>query len=979
MGTSPGSEPVASVLVGRERELAALREALDDALAGRGGLALISGEAGIGKTALAEALCAEAIGRGATVLIGHAYDLSETPPYGPWAEVLAHAPGNDGLPTLPLAILPTLQDGEALSSQEAIIARAVTYLAALATRQPLVLLLEDMHWADRVSLDLLRVVGRGLAALPLLLLINYRADEIAHDYPLAILVPLLVRESRAARLDLRPLTPDDLGTLVRSRYALRPTDEYHLIGYLAARTEGNALFVGELLRTLEAEGVLRKIGNDWTLGALAAVPVPTLLRQVIAARLQHLPAETVRLLVIAAVIGQEVPLALWSALGDVAEGDLLNHAERALKARLLVEPPTADRLRFAHALIREALYEGTPIVRRRTLHRHVADMLLVDTTGGVSDPDAVAAHLGRAGDPRELDWLIRAGEGALARHAPQIALDRLTRALDLAGQRGVTLGAAPYRARGLARETLGDFFGALADQEAALAATRAAGDGRAEWRAQLDLGQLWASRDYGRAGEHYARALALARGFDDPTALAGSLNRLGNWLVNTGRPWDGVGHHREALALLEAQGDRRALADTLDLLGMAEWIGTGEAAAAVRDFGRAIDLLRTLDLPQQLSSCLASRCGAAGAGTFETVGTIQWSPDAGTHDTEEALRLAEAADWSAGRIYAMQVAGQSLTSFGEFGRAGDYLGRAFDLATAIDHRQWLAGTRCHLGQLAVLMLAPDAAREHLDAATALAHELGSPWWGTFAATYLALAHLQAGDPSRAEAVLAATATPDILMGAGARTLQERRLAWAWSEVRLAQDRPAEALTIADSLLATAPGTGPIPALLIVRGGGLLALGRANEAERALDDAARGAWSRYERPRLWRAHVARAALYRAQGSLVEAGRATELAGAVGEELAATLPEGTARDGFRERAARAAHPDRERPSAAQPDGLSPREVAVLGLLATGRSNHEIARALGISPRTVQRHVANVYLKIGAHNKADATAYALRHQLI
>ncbi len=531
--------PVTLPLAGRDREQAALCQALDEAArAGLGGLVLIGGEAGIGKTALAETLLAEATARGAQILVGRCYDLGETPPYGPWTEALSRAPGDGALPTLPLAVLPALPGGEVLTSQEAIIARTAAYLAALASRRPLVLLLEDLHWADRASLDLLRVFGRGLAAMSLLLVVTYRADEVSRDHPLATLLPALVREARAARLDLRPLDAAALAALVATRYALAGSDCDRLVGYLAARTEGNALFVVELLRTLEAEGALRQAENRWILGGLAAVPVPALLRQVIDARLHRLPPETARLLAIAAIIGQEVSLPLWSAVVGMVEGDLLDHAERALEARLLAETRDAAGLRFAHALIREALYAGLPATRRRILHRRVADALLA--ANAPPDPDALAAHLGRAGDPREFAWLVRAGERALARHAPQIALDRLTRALDLAARRGIAPGADLYRARGRARETLGDFAGALADHEAALAAARATGDARAEWRAQLDLGQLWAARDYAQVGGHYAHALALARELDDPAALADSLNRLGNWSVNTGRPWEGV-------------------------------------------------------------------------------------------------------------------------------------------------------------------------------------------------------------------------------------------------------------------------------------------------------------------------------------------------------------------------------------------------------------------------------------------------------
>src|SRR4051812_46829165 len=140
------SAPAPSILVGRDHELAVLHERFTGALAGSGCLILISGEAGIGKTALAEALCRLAADQGARILVGHGYDLSETPPYGPWVEALARAPTDDALPTLPTAVLPPERDGDALTSQEAIFRRVRDYLAALAAVQPVVLLIDDLHW-----------------------------------------------------------------------------------------------------------------------------------------------------------------------------------------------------------------------------------------------------------------------------------------------------------------------------------------------------------------------------------------------------------------------------------------------------------------------------------------------------------------------------------------------------------------------------------------------------------------------------------------------------------------------------------------------------------------------------------------------------------------------------------------------------------------------------------------------------------------
>jgi AAA ATPase domain len=272
MEAQPSPNRDTPLLVDREREQASLRDALT--------------------SALAEWLLAETAGQGALVLVGRCYDLSETPPYGPWREVFDRAPRGDGLPALPAAVLHLNREAESLASREAIVGRVRDYLAALAATQPLVLLLEDLHWADPASLDLLRAVSRGLADLSLLLLATYRADEVARDHPLATYLPLLVREARATRLDLRPLDEATIGALVASRYTLRAADHVHLVGYLAARTEGNALFLGELLRTLESEDVLRQEGASWVIGDLEQTPVPTLLRQVIEGRVSHLGPET---------------------------------------------------------------------------------------------------------------------------------------------------------------------------------------------------------------------------------------------------------------------------------------------------------------------------------------------------------------------------------------------------------------------------------------------------------------------------------------------------------------------------------------------------------------------------------------------------------------------------------------------------------------------------------------------------------------
>ncbi len=421
-------------LVGRAREQAMLRDALAAALAGRGSLVLIGGEAGIGKTVLAEALCRDADVHGALVLVGRCYDLAETPPYGPWRELLDRAPCDAGLPALPLALLAPERTGEVMAGQEAIVRRILGYLAALSATRSLVLLLEDLHWADPASLDLLRFLARNIADVPVLLLATYRSNEVAPNHPLGGLLPALVREARAVCLDLRPLDVTAIGALIALRYTLSATDHDRLVGYLVRRTEGNPLFLGELLRTLETSSVLSLdprptgiVGRDsWILGDLARVPVPTLLRQVIAGRLARLGDDDRRLLAVAAVLGQELLFDLWATVGEVEEAVLLATAERAITVRLLETTDTG--VRFAHALIREALYDGVLAPRKRAWHRRAGEALVATNH---PDPDTVADHFGRAGDVRAVGWLIRAGDRAERAYAWLTASTRFEAALAL--------------------------------------------------------------------------------------------------------------------------------------------------------------------------------------------------------------------------------------------------------------------------------------------------------------------------------------------------------------------------------------------------------------------------------------------------------------------------------------------------------------------------------------------------------------------
>ena len=414
-------------LAGRERELALLREKLVATKDGQGGFVLIGGEAGIGKTTLAIAALRTAAKEGFLVLEGHCFDLSETPPYGPWIDLFAHLPTATTLPSLPAAFAVRGTVG-AVVSQMALFIAVEDFLAALAARQPIAILLDDLHWSDPASLDLLRFLSRSAAGAPLLMLVTYRSDELTRRHPLYQLLPQLTRDAGAARIELGQLSDDAVHLLVKERYDLADDDARRLVTYLQGRAEGNALFVGELLRALEEGGVLARDGDIWRLGDLVRAGVPTLLRQVIEGRLARIDDAAHEALGVAAVIGQEVPFAVWATVSGTDEGRLIGIVEQAATARLMEETPDGMGARFVHALIREALYEGILPSRRRRLHRAVGEVL-----AALPDPDAdaVAHHFRIVGDTRTALWLAKAGERARDAHAYTTAVERMKEAIAL--------------------------------------------------------------------------------------------------------------------------------------------------------------------------------------------------------------------------------------------------------------------------------------------------------------------------------------------------------------------------------------------------------------------------------------------------------------------------------------------------------------------------------------------------------------------
>ncbi|HEY7094968.1 MAG TPA: LuxR C-terminal-related transcriptional regulator, partial [Ktedonobacterales bacterium] len=619
---------------------------------------------------------------------------------------------------------------------------------------------------------------------------------------------------------------------------------------------------------------------------------------------------------------------------------------------------------------------------RKALHRTIAETLEQLFASALDGRFAeLAGHYYEAGIwEKALACARRAGERAQALYAPHIAVEQFTRALKAAYHVKSEPEALLYRLRGQSYEALGEFDHARSDYERAFATAQEEQDGQMQWQLLMDQGFLWAGRDYARAGACFREAVLLAERLKEPLAQARSLNRLGNWLVNTGQVAEGLRIHQQALAMFQAQDDQAGMAETFDLLGMTHaW--SGDLVNGRRQHEQAIALFRQCGDKRGLVSLLSNANITVSPATAETVFVVVRSPQEVESEGAEAAELARQIEWPAGEAYAEITLGALLASFGQFGRGLSHAHRGLQIAMDIEHQQWIVAAHAQLGLAYTLMLDPSLALRQLDMGLPLAKALGSAWWLDSIITYQALAHLLQGQDKQAEVALQAAERQE----GEPRTLTERRLAWAWGELALAQGKPDIALQVAERLAASAPGelhTQPIPRLLKLKGEALVALKRLNEAVEALEEAKRGALERREAPLLWQIERSLGRVYRMLKREQDTRNAFAAARENVEELARTIDDTEAREQFLRRALtslpKAKPVSQRRADAAQYGGLTPRERQVAQLIALGKTSREIADQLVISERTAEGHVNNILGKLGFTSRAQIAAWVVERGL-
>jgi tetratricopeptide (TPR) repeat protein len=632
-----------TTLLGRGGELEALSRALEIAASGEGRVVAVLGEAGIGKSRLVGELATEAARRGASVLVGRSYESEQILPFGAWVDALrAGRIGEDaalldrlgGSLRAELArLLPEAGQppAGAVADIRPVFESVAQMIGLLAERRPVVLMLEDVHWADEMSARLMAFVGRRLAGKRVLLLATAREEEVADAPAVRQALDDLARDARLSRLTLGPLSHADTLALVRT--LSRSGDEAALarLGEHAwAASEGNPFVAVETVRA-QAEGA--------TVGGGRGLALSERVRDVVGRRLERLSERGQALAGVAAVIGREFDFGLLQRASGLTEDDAAAGVEELVRRRVL--HGLGERFDFTHDRIRDVAYARLLPPRRKLLHRRIAETLEHARAVAEVEPLSIGLHY------RDAEvW----GK----------AVDYLREAAKRAAERGAFRDSATCSEQALAavhrlpesRERMELMYAVMRGLRTAL----------------IPLGDL--KRQVQTLEELEAIAIAL-----------GDRQRLGEILSSAGYTVGALGEHRRAIeiarrgrALAEETGDLLARIGADAMMGRA-YYALGEYASSIETAGRAFAAM-----PAEAESVAYERFGPRS--TFQSVGARVWVAMSraeqghfaeATLRIDEAVAIADRAEAPHERVWSRFGAGRVAFVQGKVERAATFL------------------------------------------------------------------------------------------------------------------------------------------------------------------------------------------------------------------------------------------------------------------------------------------------------------------
>jgi len=874
-----------SRFVGRARELATLLDLLTQVEAGHGQVAGIVGEPGVGKSRLVLELRGAVAG--VTYLEGRCLSYGRSIPYLPVLDLVRAGCGildADGPEAVGAKIRATFQtlglnatereayllnllgvkdrdDRLAALGAEVIMARTfetLRQMALLAARlQPVILVVEDLHWIDQTSESYLESLVESLARAHILLLATYRPGYR----------PAWLDRSYATQLSLRPLAAADSLAVVRSLLA-DMADADARARVILDKAEGNPFFLEELTRVVGA-----------VTGPARGVMVPDTVHGVLMARIDQLPEAPKRLLQTASVLGRAFSVRVLAAIFDEA-GPLAPLLLELARLEFLYEETGTEEpvYVFKHALTQDVAQTTLVVPRRRDLHRRAAEALEALYPARIHELAPVLAHHyseAEAWGPA-VAHATRAAEAARGAYANREALARYDQAITAAERAGLSpaLRIPLLEARAEVATVLGEFERARGDLEAALGLVEALDEPTGRGRLLWTLGALWGGhKDYQKGIELTRRAVAVLEAAGDRRALAGARAQLGVMELNLGRMAECRSELERALVLFRELEDEAGQARTLEMLAMNAWM-VGAVSDTERYVDAALPQLRRLgDRGTELSALLSLAAVRSAHGGWEACEPA----------FRQALELAQATGARGAEAYVRAAAAEFAIPLGLYGLAAEQAGIALDIAREIGHREWTALALAGRGR--VLRACGDCAgarrvhEEMLDTA----RELGTSLWTADALGNLGEDLLEAGDDEAAARYLA-----EAIAKAGGGIKHALRPLIARAELALRAGRAEDALAAARRVAALAPEMRVCVAeARCIEGEALALLGQSAEALAVLGDAKAQAAAIGAAPPRWRSALALRRVLDRCGRRDEARREAAEARAVLQSVAAQL--------------------------------------------------------------------------------------------
>jgi DNA-binding CsgD family transcriptional regulator len=627
--------PAVIPLVGRDAELALFRAALDDVAAGRGRTLLMSGEGGVGKTRLAQSVAEQANGRGWSVAVGRAYPVESGVPYammsdavlpilkriepaalqtltrGGVADLMAVFPGGTagarGVGDAPTRAARS----DATEVKARLLWTFAQFLGRYSAKQPLLLVLENLQWADASSLELLHFTARQTAGDRVLLLGTYSTEERDLQPALWSMEQSLVSVAVATAMRLEPLSRESTDELVHRVFSADRSMTREFTALLYGWTRGNPFFVEETLKALVESGRLYQRDGTWLGWELEELRLPRTVRDAVVARMNRLTPGARTVANIAAVIGAHTTYEALGAVSGLPREELLGALDELRHQLILTEtgagaPGDTVSYDFSHPILQDVLYAELGKARARLMHGEVAEALEARYGDAAeAHADELAFHFSRADAqaggmlPRAIKYLSAAGREALSKSANREAANYLAAALEMVDRGGGGGGEAapPATAAGSlvedlarARQRLGDYEGAISLWMRARKAAEAGGDrGRlAAVERRMGLACFWSGR-YDDALRHYHDGLEAARSAGDDSLGARLQIAMGMCLLEVGRQAEAKREVAGALETAERLGDIALLARVNRALALLH-VWTGPPDEARRYGKRAIEL-----------------------------------------------------------------------------------------------------------------------------------------------------------------------------------------------------------------------------------------------------------------------------------------------------------------------------------------------------------------------------------------------------